>query len=56
MKEGSSFVLFCLYLRNPPNQDASDHIPHFLGKLSMKRGAWAWFQGVWTCSAEVFEY
>jgi hypothetical protein len=26
MKEGSLFVLFCLYLWDPPNQDASDHI------------------------------
>ncbi len=26
------------------------------GKLSVRRGAWAWFHDVWTCSAKVFEY
>jgi hypothetical protein len=26
MKEGSLFVLFCLYRWNPPNWDASDHV------------------------------
>jgi hypothetical protein len=46
MKEGCLFILFCLYLGDTPNQDASYHILHFLGKLSMRKGAWAWFQGV----------
>jgi hypothetical protein len=26
------------------------------GKLSTRRGAWAWFHDVWTYSAKVFEY
>jgi hypothetical protein len=26
------------------------------GKLLMRRGAWAWFHGVWTCDAKVLEY
>jgi hypothetical protein len=26
------------------------------GKLSTRRGAWAWFYGVWTCGAKVLEY
>jgi hypothetical protein len=26
------------------------------GKLSTRRGAWAWFHGVWTCGAKVLEY
>ncbi len=50
------FVLFCLYLWDPPNQDASDCILGVFGKLSMRRGAWAWFHGVWTCGAKVLEY
>jgi hypothetical protein len=38
------------------NQDISNHIYGVFGKLSMKRGAWAWFHDVWTCGAKVFEY
>jgi hypothetical protein len=56
MKEGSLFVLFCLYLWDPPNQDASDRILGLFGKLSTRRGAWAWFHDFWTCSAKVLEY
>jgi hypothetical protein len=26
------------------------------GKLSRRRGAWAWFHDVWTCGAKVLEY
>jgi len=26
------------------------------GKVSMRRGAWAWFHDVWTCGAKVLEY
>jgi hypothetical protein len=26
------------------------------GKLSRRRGALAWFHGVWTCDAKVVEY
>jgi len=26
------------------------------GKLLRRRGAWAWFHGVWTCGARVLEY
>jgi hypothetical protein len=26
------------------------------GKLSMRRGARAWFHDVWTCGAKVLEY
>jgi hypothetical protein len=26
------------------------------GKLSTRRGAWAWFHDVWTCGAKVLEY
>ncbi len=49
-------VCFVLYLWDPLNWDASDHILGLLGKLSTRRGAWAWFHGVWTCTAKVFEY
>jgi len=56
MKEGSLFVLFCVYLWDPPNQDASDHILGVFGKLLTRRGAWAWFDDIWTCRAKVLEY
>jgi hypothetical protein len=26
------------------------------GKFSTRRGAWAWFHDVWTCTAKVLEY
>ncbi len=38
MKEGSLFVLFCLYLRDPPNRDASDRVLGLFRKLSRRRG------------------
>ncbi len=50
------FVLFCLYLWDPPNQDASDRVLGLFGKLSARRAAWAWFHDFWTCSAKVLEY
>ncbi len=56
LKEGSSFVLFCLYLWDPLNQDASNCILGLFGKLTRRRGVSAWFHGVWTCGWEVFEY
>jgi hypothetical protein len=28
----------------------------FFGKLSTRRGAWAWFHDVRTCGAKVLEY
>jgi hypothetical protein len=52
MKEGSLFLLFCLYLWDPLNQDASDRVLDLFGKLSKRRGAY----GVWTCGIEVLEY
>jgi hypothetical protein len=50
--------LFCfvLYQWDPPNWDASDYVLGLFGKLSRRRGAWAWFHGVWTCNVEVLEY
>jgi hypothetical protein len=38
MKEGSLFALFCLYLWDPPNRDASDRILAFLVSLESSRG------------------
>jgi hypothetical protein len=52
MKEGS---LFCSY-EIPSNRDASNHVLGVVGKLSTRRGAWAWFHDVWTCHAKVLEY
>jgi len=54
MKEGSLFVLFCT---NEIDQTRMLHIVLGLfGKLLRRRGALAWFHGVWTCSVEVLEY
>ncbi len=55
MKQGTLFC-FVSYLWNPLNQNASNCILGFLGKLSKKRGALAWFHGIWTCGAKVLEY
>jgi hypothetical protein len=49
-------VCFVLQLWDPLNQDASDCVLDIFGKLSMRRGAWAWFHDVWTCGAKVLEY
>jgi hypothetical protein len=48
--------LFCLFLWDPLNQDASECVLSVFGKLSMRRSTWAWFHGVWTCRAKVLEY
>jgi hypothetical protein len=56
MKEGSLFVLFSLYQWDPPNQDASDRVLGLFGKLWRRRGALAWFHGVWTWGVGVLEY
>ncbi len=56
MKEGNLFVLFCLYLWDPPNRDALGHVLGLFGKHSRRRGASPWFHGIWTCSVEVLEY
>jgi len=54
MKQGSLIV--CLYLWDPLNRDASDGVLGLFGKFSRRRGALAWFHGVWTCGVKVFEY
>jgi hypothetical protein len=56
MKEGCLFVLFCLHLWDPVNWDALDRVLGLFGKLSRRRGASAWFHGIWTCGAKVLEY
>jgi hypothetical protein len=38
MKQGSLFVLFCLYLWDPPNRDALDRILGLFGKLFEEEG------------------
>ncbi len=55
MNERSLF-LFCLYLWDPLNRDASDHVLGIFGKLLRRSGASAWFHGIWTCDGEVLEY
>jgi hypothetical protein len=53
MKEGS---LFCFVVMRSINHDASGRVLGVFGKLSTRRGAWAWFHDVWTCGAKVLEY
>jgi hypothetical protein len=55
MKEGSLFC-FVLKIWDTPNQDASDRVLGVFGTLLTRRGAWAWFPDIWTCSAKVLEY
>jgi hypothetical protein len=38
-----------------PLRHKSDHILDIFGKLLRRRGASAWFHGIWTCSGEVTE-
>jgi hypothetical protein len=45
-----------LFLLDPLNQDASECVLGVFGKLSIRRGAWAWIHDVWTCGAKVLEY
>jgi hypothetical protein len=49
-------VCFVLYLWDPPNRNVSSHVLGVFEKLSMRRGAWAWFHDDWTCGAKVLEY
>jgi hypothetical protein len=39
---GNLFVLFCLYLWDPQNQDASDCLLGLFGNLLWRRGAFSW--------------
>jgi len=50
--EGRLFVLFCSYEIHR-TQDVLDGVLGVFGKLSMRRGAWSWFHGIWTCRAKV---
>jgi hypothetical protein len=45
-----------LYPWDPPNRDASDHVLGLFRKLWRRRGALAWFHGIWSCGVEVLEY
>jgi hypothetical protein len=54
--EDNLFVLFCLYLWDPPNRDVLDCVLGLVGKFLRRRGASAWFHDVWTCDAKVLEY
>ncbi len=49
-------LFVCLYLWHPPNQDASNCVLGLFGKLFRRRGALAWFHGIWTCGVKVLEY
>jgi hypothetical protein len=49
--------LFCfVLLRSTQLGDASDCVLGLFGKLLTRRGALAWFHGIWTCGAKILEY
>ncbi len=52
MKDGSLFYSVFLIMRST-KLGSSDHVLGVFGKLRTRRGAWAWFHDVWTCSAKV---
>jgi hypothetical protein len=57
MKEGSLFCFVVIKSTEPGCfRLCQDHVLGVFGKLWMRRGAWAWFHGVWTCRAKVLEY
>ncbi len=38
------------------NWDALDPVLGLIGKLLRRRGALAWFHGIWTCGVKVLEF
>ncbi len=50
--------LFCFVRTYQIHQTKINHfgVLGLFGKLSTRRGAWAWFHSIWTCSVEVLEY
>jgi len=52
MKEGSLFCFVCSYEIHMERY-ASDHV---FGKFLTRRGAWAGFHYIWTCTAKVLKY
>jgi hypothetical protein len=54
-KEGNLFY-FVLYLWDPSNWGASDHVLDVFGKLLTRRGVQAWFQDIWICGPKVLGY
>jgi hypothetical protein len=51
MKEGSLFCFVLMRSTEPGRLRSCSW-----GSLEKSFGAWAWFHGVWTCSAKVVEY
>jgi hypothetical protein len=56
MKEGSLVCFVGMMEIHRTNWNATDHVLGVFAKLSMRRGAWAWFHDVWTCGAKVIDY
>jgi hypothetical protein len=50
------FVLFVLMRSTEWIRDASDCVLGLFGKLSTRRGAWAWFHDIWTCGLAVQKF
>ncbi len=48
--------MFCLVVIRSIESDALELVLGVFGKLSTRRGAWAWLHNVWTCGAKVLEY
>jgi len=50
------FVLFCFVVMKSTGPGCFRSCSWCLWKLSMKKGAWAWFHDIWICSVKVLEY
>ncbi len=53
MKEGK---LFCFVVMRSSKLGCFRYVLGVFGKLSMRRGAWAWFHDVSTCNTKVLQY
>jgi len=50
-------VLFCLFVTvTSPGPCVPGRVLGTVGKLSSRRGAWAWFRRVWTYDGKVIEF
>jgi len=54
--KGRLFVFFCFVPVRSTKLGCFRLHSCLFGKLLRRRGASAWFHGIWTCSAKVFEY
>ncbi len=52
------YIMFLVSLESSgwEGVDVLHHVLGVVGKLWMRRGRYAWFHDIWTCSAKVLEY